>query len=89
MRTISLVALALLVASFAHAEEKRKPTVCKSGTDERTLDIQSREGGGCKVVYSNAAGSRTVGEAEHQLDFCNQLVEKMIKRFEASGYKCN
>jgi hypothetical protein len=66
----------------------RKVT-CKSGDDARIVEIQAREGGGCKVVYTKAGTPQTIGEAQHQTQFCDELLEKLIKRLEGSGFECS
>jgi hypothetical protein len=98
MKALTFVAILTALATFAIARgEDKKPeakkaasskATCKSGSEERIVEVQSREGGGCKVVYTSAGTAKTVGEAAHQLDFCDQLLERMIKKFEAAGYKC-
>jgi hypothetical protein len=65
-----------------------KAMTCKSGEDQRKLEIQSREGGGCKVAYTSGGATKTVGEAEHELEFCDKLVEKIVKKLEAAGFEC-
>lgn len=79
-----------LLAPYALAQDKPagKGVSCKSGSDERRVEIQPREGGGCKVMYTRAAETKEIGQAAHQTEVCDHIQEKVIKKLEASGYKC-
>ncbi len=62
---------------------------CKSGGDTRTIEIQALEGGGCKVVYTKGGEPQTIGEARHQIQLCDQILERTIKRLEGSAFECS
>jgi hypothetical protein len=70
-----------------------KPTAkvitCTSGTDERTLRNERREGGGCEVLYTKSGKESSVASARLETEYCDAGLAQIKSTLEAAGFKCN
>lgn len=60
---------------------------CKSGSDERTLEI-SKKDEGCAVHYTKFGEAQEIGAAQADQTFCQKLVDKVRDNLEAAGFTC-
>lgn len=56
---------------------------------QRTIEIKPHTGGGCRVYYTRDNGKpEEVGHADHQLEVCPEVKERIIQRLEDEGFTC-
>ena len=60
---------------------------CKSGSDERTIEI-SKKDGGCSVHYTKAGEAKEIGNAVNDHGTCQQIVDKVRGNLQNAGFAC-
>ncbi len=62
---------------------------CTLGKDIRKIDNQKNESNGCVVVYEKFGEAKEVANANHQLEYCDEIVTRIKGNLEAAGFTCN
>ena len=61
--------------------------VCKSGSDTRTIEVVTKDGG-CEVAYTKFDQTSTPGTSASGTAHCETVKEKIKTNLENSGFKC-
>ena len=61
---------------------------CKSGGDERLIEIVTR-GSGCAVEYTKQNEKSEIATAAHETQHCTNVMQKVKGKLEAAGFSCN
>jgi hypothetical protein len=97
MRNLIVVLSTTLLASTALAETSPAPatstTQCtkagKKTTLKRTIDLKSTESGGCRLFLTRDDGEpAVVAHADHKVQVCSDIREKVIANLKESGFTC-
>lgn len=62
---------------------------CKSGGDERLIEVVTKGEGGCVVQYTKASEMKEIANAEHETQHCSAVMDKVKGKLEAAGFTCN
>lgn len=90
MRITLLVLLCAWNVGAAPASKPDTSTVtCKGAGDTRLLKIESKENGGCEVIYTKNGNTQSVASAEHEPEYCDAAVIKIRTTLEGAGFKCH
>lgn len=76
-------------SSSASADEAMMAMVCKSGKDERNIQVRKPEAGGCEVVYTKFGEESVVADAKYDMNFCKEKAEKVKSNLVAAGFECS
>jgi hypothetical protein len=60
---------------------------CKSGDDERKLEIAA-DNGGCKLNYTKAGSASAIASQKQGDAKCQEVFERIQKKLVAAGYDC-
>ncbi len=60
---------------------------CKSAGDSRLIEIVEKKPG-CGVHYTKQNESSEVASAEHDLQHCTEVFQRIRGRLEAAGFQC-
>ncbi len=60
---------------------------CTSGTDSRSLEINS-SGTGCELMYSKNGEAKSIATAVNETTYCAGVSEKIVKNLTAAGFSC-
>lgn len=60
---------------------------CNLGSDERVID-NKQVGSGCEVVYTKFGESNVVADAKNDLDFCQEIQDRIVSKLETAGFTC-
>lgn len=74
-------------ATAAATEASVGSTSCKSGSDQRSIEVKPA-GEGCEVVYTKAGEAKTVASAVSDKGHCNNVAEKITNNLKTAGYSC-
>lgn len=72
----------------AKSVESTDKVTCKQGTEERSLEKRTAEGGGCEVIYTKGGTPSVIANAKADLSHCDKVHDKIKTNLEAVGYKC-
>lgn len=61
---------------------------CKSGKDERLLEIVSTEAGGCELSYSKFGDRKIIATSIQGLNHCEKVMQKTRSALENSKFLC-
>lgn len=78
-----------MVSKTDESKRKFEKTVtCMSGDVERVLENKTAEEGGCEVVYSKDGGESVIANAQNNLDYCQEVVDRVANKLVAAGFNC-
>jgi len=60
---------------------------CKSGSDERTVEI-SKNDAGCTVHYTKGGEAKEIGSAQNDHGTCQQIADKVRGNLQNAGFAC-
>jgi hypothetical protein len=60
---------------------------CTHGKDERTLQINEKDGG-CEIVYTKMGEAKPVASASHGKKHCQDVSEKIQHNLADAGFTC-
>jgi len=94
MRTfLFLVSAVFLLPLTGMTDEKRKPdefglVTCSTPTENRTLALATKEGGGCELHYEKYGKDKVISWSSISVTPCLNSRAKVRKELEAAGWKC-
>jgi|LakMenE01Jun11ns_1017448.scaffolds.fasta_scaffold9595683_2 hypothetical protein len=62
---------------------------CKSGKDERVLEIKSTEAGGCELAYIKFGERKIIATSIQGLNHCEKVMQKTKSSLENSKFLCS
>lgn len=65
-----------------------KKVTCSAGDNVRTLENSFSDGGGCEVLYTKNGETNAVASASNELDYCQEVVDRIAGKLEGAGFKC-
>ena len=74
-------------ATKAAATAQAGSLVCKSGSDTRTLEVITTDGG-CELSYTKFDQTSTPAQSGNGTAYCESIKEKIKGNLENSGFKC-
>ncbi len=60
---------------------------CKSGSDERMLEVVA-EGPGCKMMYTKGGEASSVATAKSGTTHCQEVFDRIHNKLQGAGYTC-
>lgn len=61
---------------------------CKSGSDERIIEVVQKDGAGCAVNYTKSGATSEIGSALNDASVCQGIVAKVRGNLETAGFAC-
>ena len=74
-------------ATAANTASAADSVKCSHGGDERTLQINDKDGG-CEIVYTKMGEASPVASAAHGKQHCQDVSEKIQKKLTDAGFTC-
>lgn len=77
-------------------EMKKKPeakkwsdhVTCSWGENVRIIKKQKPENGGCEVLYTKEGVEDSIANAQNDIDYCQEIVDRIANKLTAAGFKC-
>ena len=66
----------------------QKTVTCTVGGTERILENRTADAGGCEVVYTKNGGESIIANAENNLDYCQEVVDRVANKLSNAGFSC-
>lgn len=63
-------------------------TNCSYGENERVIENRTADAGGCEVVYTKDGNPDIVANAQNELDYCQQVADRIVGKLVDAGFKC-
>jgi hypothetical protein len=80
-------AKAAAAATTTTAAKAAGAVTCKSGGDERVLEVVA-EGGGCKTMYTKGGQANSVATSGNGTQHCQDVSDKILAKLQAAGFNC-
>ena len=65
-----------------------KVTNCTYPGDDRVIENRFAEGGGCEVLYTKNGETKTIATAQNELDYCQEVYERVSTKLSGAGFTC-
>ncbi|MAZ49065.1 MAG: hypothetical protein CME65_10905 [Halobacteriovoraceae bacterium] len=65
-----------------------KNVTCTSGEVERALENKFSDDGGCEVIYSKDGSENVIANAKNNLDYCQEVVDRVANKLSNAGFSC-
>lgn len=62
---------------------------CSYGENTRTLENKTLETGGCEVIYTKDGVPSTIANAQNEMDYCQEVLERVAGKLANAGFNCN
>ncbi len=76
-----------IVSAEAKATTGSAELVCKSGSDERKLNIQVKDSG-CELQYTKAGETKVIASQISGSEKCEEVMTSVKEKLVASGFTC-
>ena len=67
---------------------ERSKFTCTSGNDVRIIAVLDGNNGGCGVIYNKMGNNKTIAVAEHNMEFCPEIQDKVKGNLEEANFTC-
>lgn len=69
-------------------QAQANPITCKSGSQERTIEVVTSEAKSCEVKYTKEGQSQTLWTSKRDAEFCKTKATQLTDKLASSGWNC-
>lgn len=76
------------IATESTSKKFGKNVTCTSGDVQRLLENKFSDDGGCEVVYSKDGSESVIANAQNNLDYCQEVLDRVANKLAHAGFSC-